>query len=250
VHRRALTDVRWRACYHALRSVERIASGSSGLSPNQRDTLRALILDDVAAAPAAASPLSQGVLPMWLGAATAAVLFVVIGQPSQPPSHDWAERGDGGVVVGVRARCIDPVNHAVRSLAEGGTTTAVQGGRLACRPNDVIALDATNLGDGDRFVAVVLFGKDGAEVVDDDAGRPLFFPVPRGSVGLALPQGIELGDAGARTLFALFWSKPSEGAMRSLVDDLRRAGLEPRGLAVLPGDAEAQARIDVDVAAP
>lgn len=240
-------DPRWRAWYHGLRAVERAAAGGPALSAGQRDTLRALVLGDVPTAlPAAvkAPPARRSSLAFVAAglAVCSAVLFVVV-RPG-PAGEVWSARG-AGATVGVRARCVDPSTKTVRAEAEGGTTPAVKGSRLQCAPGDVVVLEATNLGEAERFVTIVVVGDDGAELVGPADG----IAVGRGQVAAPLPHGVSLGDPGRRTLFALFWPRPPGDAARAVVDDLRRHGLDAgaRALPRLPGGASEQARIDIDV---
>lgn len=244
-------DPRWRAWYHGLRAVERAAARGPALSAGQRDTLRALVLGDVAASlPMAAkgAPARRSSVALVAAglAVCSAVLFVVV-RPD-PPGEVWSARG-AGATVGVRARCVDPVTKLVRSEAEGGTTPAVKGSRLSCAPDDIVVLEATNLSDADRSVGIIVVGEDGAELVGDDQTFPL---VARGQVAVPLPAGVALGEPGRRTLFVLFWRRPPGDAARAVVDELRRAGIDAgaRALPRLPGAAAEQARIDIDVVAP
>lgn len=253
VHKRttgASADPRWRAWYHSLRAVERAAAGQPALSAGQRDTLRALVLGDVPPATPAPSARRPSLAFVVAGLAVASlVLFVVVRPTGSRVGDDvWTARG-APAAVGVRARCVEPSTRTVRSEAEGGTTPAVKGSRLTCAPGDIVIVDATNLGESGRFVSAVVLGEDGAEIAGGEHGSDI--AVGPGQVGVPLPHGISLGEPGRRTLFALFFPRPTGDAVRSIVDELRRAGLDrgARALPRLPGEALEQARIDIDVVA-
>jgi hypothetical protein len=263
VHARAVDDDAWRAYYHALRSVERACARTHGdelppVSVGQRETLRALILDGAeASSREAQKPVAHasrvGVIGGALAVATLLVFVIVNPPKGDEASDDFQARGTGGAV-GIRAVCVDPDTRVLRDEAEGGSGASAEGGRLACAAGDVLVAYATNLSAGEREVRLVVAAEDGARIVDDGTGASAF-PVAKGAVRAALPQGVSLGAPGRRTLFVLF-APPTSSSKRSAhdrelqaaLDELKREGIDARGLPWLPVSAfEVQARIDVDV---